>query len=70
MKGRLNFDTKLSRDFKPADMLKPSSMRTRKFERAFKVAQYGFHVISARVDNHYSKCKNLLLITLTPFKSN
>ena len=35
-----------------------------------KVAQYGFHVLSARVDTQYSKCKNLLLITLTPFKSN
>ena len=39
MKGRLNFDTKLSQDFKPADMLKPSSMQTWKFKRAFKAVR-------------------------------
>ena len=40
--------------------------------RCFKVAQYGFHVLSARVDTQYSERKNLLLITLglTPFESN
>ena len=43
-KGRLNLDTKLSRDFKTTDMLKPSSMRTWKFERAFKTVRIArFH---------------------------
>ena len=59
---KLNFDTKLSRDPRPADMLKPSSMRTQEFKPAFKavrIAQFQSFLVGFLQKGPPSVCRTL-----------
>ena len=61
-KGCLNFDTKSSRDPRPANILKANSMRTWKFKRAFqalRVARFQYCLVDFLQNNRSLRCWRL-----------